>query len=86
MSDEKDLFEEEEEEELLKNESSAVGEEEMTEEKHVVEKSDRCELMISYNTSCTVVTIIEMHLTLHINGQSCAQSQYTRASIPSMLY
>ena len=52
MSDEKDLFEEEEEEEeLLKNESSAVGEEEMSEEKHVVEKSDRCELMISYNTS-----------------------------------
>ena len=51
MSDEKDLFEEEEEEELLKNEPSSIENEEMTEEKHVVEKSDRCELMISYNTS-----------------------------------
>ena len=50
MSDEKDLFEKEEEEELLKNEPSSIENEEMTEEKHVVEKSDRCELMIYYNT------------------------------------
>ena len=62
MSDEKGLLEKEEEEEeeegkeveeveLMKNEFSAVGKKRMAEEKPTVEKSDRCELIISCNTS-----------------------------------
>ena len=52
MSDEKVLFEGEKEEvELLKNEPSSMEEEEMAEEKPAVDRSDRGELMVSYNTS-----------------------------------
>lgn len=63
MSDEKGLLEKEgkeveeeegkevEEVELTKIESSSVEEEEMTEKKPAVEKSDRCELM--YSVICT---------------------------------
>ena len=62
MSDEKGLLEKEgkeveeeegkevEEVELTKIESSSVEEEEMAEKKPAVEKSDRCELMILYQT------------------------------------
>ena len=51
MSDEKGLFDEEKEVvEPMKNEPSSIEEEEMTEEKVAFERSDRGELMISYNT------------------------------------
>ena len=51
MSDEKGLFDEEKEVvEPMKNEPSSIEEEEMAEEKVAFERSDRGELMISYNT------------------------------------
>lgn len=76
MSDEKCLLEEEEEErkvvELLKNESSTMEGEQMAEEKSTVEKSDRCELISLYITHHCYISDGDA-LTLHLDGQSCAQ-------------